>query len=245
MSDEPDDEGPGVPEWVVTYGDMMSLLLTFFIMLVSLSEVVAEEKYRAILDALQQYGGYQAGPTAPPGKNFPLNSAVKLLDIPQLGSSSDEELGTGGVKKKSTEGPDIRVFRMPEGQDTRAGDLLEFKAGNSELTPKAIEELKSIARMLAGKPQKLDLRSFTGPTAEGRTLQLRERIKLSYQRAENVQQFLETQGIDHNRIRISAYIADVDKQESVAGLAKTALDRVEVTVLDEFASEYVGRPDDY
>ncbi|MBL4886213.1 MAG: flagellar motor protein MotB, partial [Planctomycetaceae bacterium] len=34
-----DDEPPGVPEWVVTYGDMMSLLLTFFIMLVSLSEV--------------------------------------------------------------------------------------------------------------------------------------------------------------------------------------------------------------
>ena len=25
-----EDEDPGVPEWVVTYGDMMSLLLTFF-----------------------------------------------------------------------------------------------------------------------------------------------------------------------------------------------------------------------
>ena len=44
-----DDGPPGVPEWVVTYGDMMSLLLTFFIMLVSLSEVVADQKYRAIL----------------------------------------------------------------------------------------------------------------------------------------------------------------------------------------------------
>jgi chemotaxis protein MotB len=52
-----DDDSPGVPEWVVTYGDMMSLLLTFFIMLVSLSEVVAENKYRAILDALQKYTG--------------------------------------------------------------------------------------------------------------------------------------------------------------------------------------------
>ncbi|MCA9240906.1 MAG: flagellar motor protein MotB, partial [Planctomycetales bacterium] len=27
---------PGIPEWVVTFGDMMSLLLTFFIMLVSM-----------------------------------------------------------------------------------------------------------------------------------------------------------------------------------------------------------------
>ncbi|MGI9443328.1 MAG: flagellar motor protein MotB [Rubripirellula sp.] len=35
MNDEP--EEMGIPEWVVTFGDMMSLLLTFFIMLVSLS----------------------------------------------------------------------------------------------------------------------------------------------------------------------------------------------------------------
>ena len=39
---EPEDEAPGVPEWVVTYGDMMSLLLTFFIMLVSMSELKEE-----------------------------------------------------------------------------------------------------------------------------------------------------------------------------------------------------------
>ncbi len=31
------DDGGGVPEWVVTFGDMMSLLLTFFIMLFFIS----------------------------------------------------------------------------------------------------------------------------------------------------------------------------------------------------------------
>ena len=31
------DDGGGVPEWVLTYGDMMSLLLCFFILLYSLS----------------------------------------------------------------------------------------------------------------------------------------------------------------------------------------------------------------
>ena len=64
-----DDDGPpGVPEWVVTYGDMMSLLLTFFIMLVSLSEVIAEKKYRAVLEALDQHmnGGYTTAPASPP-----------------------------------------------------------------------------------------------------------------------------------------------------------------------------------
>ena len=36
-----EDPPAGVPEWLVTFGDMMSLLLTFFIMLVSLSEVAS------------------------------------------------------------------------------------------------------------------------------------------------------------------------------------------------------------
>ena len=39
MSQPEEDSVPGVPEWVVTYGDMMSLLLTFFIMLVSMSQL--------------------------------------------------------------------------------------------------------------------------------------------------------------------------------------------------------------
>ena len=41
-----EEEEVGIPEWVVTFGDMMSLLLTFFIMLVSLSEIKEEEKYQ-------------------------------------------------------------------------------------------------------------------------------------------------------------------------------------------------------
>ena len=48
-----EDAPPGVPEWVVTYGDMMSLLLTFFIMLVSMSELKDEGKNRAALNSMK------------------------------------------------------------------------------------------------------------------------------------------------------------------------------------------------
>ena len=47
-----EESGGGIPEWVVTFGDMMSLLLTFFIMLVSLSEMKDDGgNLRAMLDA--------------------------------------------------------------------------------------------------------------------------------------------------------------------------------------------------
>ncbi|MFN0196532.1 MAG: flagellar motor protein MotB, partial [Planctomycetaceae bacterium] len=51
----PEDDAPaGAPEWVVTYGDMMSLLLTFYIMLVSMSEMKdnSNGKLRAMMDSM-------------------------------------------------------------------------------------------------------------------------------------------------------------------------------------------------
>ena len=44
----------GIPEWVVTFGDMMSLLLTFFIMLVSMSEIKEEERFQALVQSMRR-----------------------------------------------------------------------------------------------------------------------------------------------------------------------------------------------
>ncbi len=44
----------GAPAWVVTYGDMMSLLLTFFIILVSMSELKADHKFQRVMESLRQ-----------------------------------------------------------------------------------------------------------------------------------------------------------------------------------------------
>lgn len=52
------EEAPAVTQdWVLTYGDLMSLLLTFFIMLVSMSEIKQGDKYQGVADSLQQKFG--------------------------------------------------------------------------------------------------------------------------------------------------------------------------------------------
>ena len=40
--------GGGAPGWMVTYGDMMSLLLTFFVLLISFSTIHEEDFQKAI-----------------------------------------------------------------------------------------------------------------------------------------------------------------------------------------------------
>src|SRR6185312_4715205 len=99
----PAEEDPpaGAPEWVVTYGDMMSLLLTFFIMLVSMSELKSDSgKYRAMLDAIKQVFGPEAGVYGAPGNSLQKRSVLNKLA--SLGNMSE-----GGLKKSSrnTKGP--------------------------------------------------------------------------------------------------------------------------------------------
>ena len=71
----------GAPEWVVTYGDMMSLLLTFFIMLVSLSELKKDGgTLRAMLDSINEAFGPTEGSIGVPGTSTQTNSAFNKMN---------------------------------------------------------------------------------------------------------------------------------------------------------------------
>lgn len=234
-----DDEGPGVPKWVVTYGDMMSLLLTFFIMLVSLSEVIEEHKYRAILDAIQKYTGYQTGPLAPPGKHFPLDSLIQRLNT--LGSFINKERGFRGVRIKAPEGTNVRVLRTREGTAIQVGKSLAFQPGSDSLSDDVKQQLVDIAKDLAGKPNKIELRGHASPDLFSEDSLKTHKMILSYKRAYHVLQFLVENGIEKNRMRISAY-SDLQPAHLTGDKKEVKHDRVEIYTIDAFAAEFVGPP---
>ncbi|MFN3534632.1 MAG: flagellar motor protein MotB, partial [Desulfatiglandales bacterium] len=59
---EPTQAGPppseGAPEWMCTFADLMSLLLCFFVLLLSFSEI-DRQKFKEIAGALAQAFGVQ------------------------------------------------------------------------------------------------------------------------------------------------------------------------------------------
>ncbi len=61
----PDDEkNSGGNDWTLMYGDLMTLLLTFFVMLVSMSELKQNEKFQGIADSMaEQFGGERPSET--------------------------------------------------------------------------------------------------------------------------------------------------------------------------------------
>ena len=231
-----DDAPPPVAEWVVTYGDMMSLLLTFFIMLVSLSEVVADQKYRAILAALQHYIGYRTAPVAPEGQNFPLNSLLESLTA--LGSFSDVEFGRGGVRIQGVQGQDYRVLRTREGISRVVG-VVPFARGSTELPGAARDSLDQICTEIAGKANKIEILGHCSPALETAGADGGDGFTLTYLRARHVLQALKAAGIEPERMRIAA-AADTSPALNASGKPAEEQDRVEVLIIDAYASEFVG-----
>ncbi|MCA9017900.1 MAG: OmpA family protein, partial [Planctomycetaceae bacterium] len=233
-----DDGPPGVPEWVVTYGDMMSLLLTFFIMLVSLSEIVNDEKYRAILESIQKYTGYRTGPVSPPGKYFPMNSLVEQMSM--LGAFTDSpDRGRGGIKTRSLEGDDVRVYRMREGVPVKVGQALHYRQTDIDLDEARKEKLDEIIPELAGKPNKIELRSHTSIEPLPADFPIRDKLVLTYDRGRHVMLYLIQKGIAPKRIRITA-AADYEPPLKTGDEKSEQMDRLDVLLLDAFVDDYVG-----
>ncbi len=110
-----EDTGGGIPEWVVTFGDMMSLLLTFFIMLVSLSEIKEEQKYQAMVESMTKRFGYDtAMQSLAPGQSQPRNAMI--AKIANEGRARRMNVMQGGDKVQAPTGdyPRVRIIRPGE-----------------------------------------------------------------------------------------------------------------------------------
>lgn len=240
----PEEPKAGIPEWIVTYGDMMSLLLTFFIMLVSMSELKQNDKFQGIADSLHQHFGYDTTTsTVVPGELRPRNSTFAALAL--AGRSKRVGAMEGTAKERSTTGTQPRVRIIRPGNRTTIGTVVFFAEPATELSPQNQEELTQLAAVLGGKPQKIEIRGHTSqrPLAAGE--QAGDHWELAYRRSHATMQFLVEQlKIDPQRIRISvagpyepAYISsDPERMRENP--------RVEVFLLEEVAADLAGTPDE-
>ena len=148
-----EEQNAGIPEWVVTFGDMMSLLLTFFIMLFSMSEIKEEQLYQAVLEALRKRFGFEASTTSMiPGDIKPRNSA--LAKLASMGRARRANTMNGGDKVRAPVGDHPRVRAIRNAEHATTGGVIYFRAGVWKLTEENRRALQAIARAIGGKPQK-------------------------------------------------------------------------------------------
>jgi len=177
----------GVPEWVVTFGDMMSLLLTFFILLAAFSELKQEREYQRVITAVKEAFGYSGGVGVLPTDDPPLRSMIETLE--QVARKSLKEKQIAAAVEPGMHGQHAKVTRVREGLMFTIGGNLLFEPGSAELRPQAKEEILKVAALLRGRRNKIEIRGHASEIlpADSPYKDLRD---LSYYRAKAVGEVL-------------------------------------------------------
>ena len=243
MADVEEDDAGGIPEWVVTFGDMMSLLLTFFIMLVSLSEMKKDEEFQALAEAMRRQFGHDATMLNPmPGRSPPRNSAFAKLAT--MGRSRRLDVMRGGDKQKAPTGDFPRVRLIRPGQHSGVGTVIYFDEGVADLDDESRGALQLLSEELHGKPQRIEIRGHTSRKPLDTNLSEKQNydvtMKLAFQRCEETADFLASLGIERQRFRHSVAGSNEPIEIGTDPVRLKQNPRVEVFMLDEIVADLEG-----
>jgi chemotaxis protein MotB len=123
--------GNEIPQWVVTYGDMMSLLLCFFILLAAFSELKDPDEFRKVLEKIQEALGFQGGMGQAEIRDSATNSTVSQLE--EIMDRADDQLFMGEQNQQNVVGMHDQVSVVHDGNYHAIGGSLPFGAGRTEL----------------------------------------------------------------------------------------------------------------
>jgi len=195
MARKKKEECPSIPGWLVSFGDLMSLLLTFFILLYAMSTI-------DITKAIKFLSYFQGEPQFKPQKINIMRPIVPFsVDVVQKIKRRIKKLLPSHAFQISitTKYAMVRLF-----------DDVIFNPGSYELTPKAKEVLNETAEVLKEleKKQKFYVRVQGHTSIKGDEIVakgVKDAWELSVKRAVSVATYLMERGVDPSRFFVSGY----------------------------------------
>jgi len=231
----------GAPEWMMTFGDLMSQLLTFFILLISFS-IFDDVKYNRVKGVLDQSFGFL------PAWDQPIIHHPRVVPERQRYNNEEERMRGIGYKlkiemAKQGMGENVEVQIKKEGLLIRLRDDLHasvlFLSGADSLKPEAYPILDAIIQEIKPLPNEIRVTGHTDsrPMRNGR---YPSNWELSGARARSVQKYLIEHGIDESRTSYQAYahtrpVADENAVDPVARQEALKRNRrVEILIVRQF-----------
>ena len=232
MAKNKEDKGPDKTFWMVTFSDLLSLMLTFFVLLLSMSSM-QEKELRKITSAFQEglgvlgFGGpfgMSVRPT-PPQVNPQFRAAYredsKVLhknlraQLEKTGSSA--KIGTDEAKGKTSVELDTKAL---------------FAPGTQGLSAEAQQTLSAIGDVLRYVPGKIRIVGFTDNIPLNGTGRRADNMALSLSRAISVASYLHREAhLDAQRIRVAGYGALKPVADNATAAGRAANRRIQIDVI--------------
>jgi len=184
----PEPEKDNLERWLLTYSDLITLLMIFFVMMYSMSKVDAD-KFQALAESLSiAFGGgtpAQVDIGVTPGgpsiiETYPVKSPTEGGENP-WGEEKTEGTGNGGEGNVNIENMTIEAIKQKldqfaldnniqarlvtsieeRGLVVSISDTLLFESGSADITPRAREILDKITNVLASAPNYIKVEGHT------------------------------------------------------------------------------------
>lgn len=190
------DEGE---DWALTLADMMTLLLCFFIIIVSIS-VVDKERFDAVAESMGEAMGPK--PTEPRAEN----------EIPDevrapVHTGPPKQLDQVFFELQQRFGDDVEAVEVAERKRgfaiTLSGPVF-FELGSAELTAVAYKHLQGVATALAGLDYDIEVEGHTD-NIPMHSIKYPSNWELSSARAASVVRFFANRGFDDEAMRVVGY----------------------------------------
>ncbi|GMV96334.1 MAG: OmpA family protein [Phycisphaerae bacterium] len=228
----------GAPDWVLTYGDMMSLLLCFFILLAAFADFEAggsqDKRILAIASIQEALGIRTSGSVRDKVVQFntlidQLRQAIKELKAKAQGDAVDRGL----------HGRNFRLRRIRDGMEMVIGGPILFDLFSSRLNDAGQEAVTRIGEVLKGHRNMVEVRGHANDGAGTPEWSPVVAMRLAHARAEAVAQALIDGGIDPRTLRLVAVGDNEPIPRDAEGPDRRADGRrVEIIVRESLLDDY-------
>ncbi len=248
----------GAPEWMVSYADMITIVLAFFVVLYATTSGIGQnDRGHDAANSGYRHGASMGNEDVPDSQNdLALNKVMTSLNDRFGPSWTLSNCWAGGpIASKAgmdnIDDPTIRGFRggLSGGNSTttlsgiRSGDRtvpgwqIFFEEFSATLAKSQQQELQLVAEDLAGKLQKIELRGHTSRRELPKNSPWKNHWELAFARCQAVAEYLQSRGIEPRRMRI-AVAGDNEPNNSLSSPPYGEMDsRVEIRLLNEWLSE--------
>ena len=200
-----DEEHENSERWLLTYADLITLLLAFFIMMYTFSKKDAQ-KYEEVATHLRAIFSGGSGVAYRGGAS----SGSTILEVGSKGTQSDEikkqlEQQVGTLSSNNNNKDNISIYSDQRGTVIRIMDKAFFDEGKAELKERARSALDKIVPVVKQVNNHISIEGHTDNVPIS-TNEFKSNWELSVRRStEVVRYFIERGGINPERISASGY----------------------------------------
>ncbi len=233
------DPPAGAPEWMVTYGDAMTLLLCFFVIIVSMSEQKRDQRFQRVMESLRRaFGGYVGSVGATPLEADTANTLIqKLLELEVPIFTKDR----GDSEEEGIHGKKFRVTDVRDGLEVVVGGRISFSRFSATLKPEARDLLGQTAERLRGYNTKILVRGHATREPLPPDSLYEDDRDLSYARARAAARVLVEHGVRPERLLLVA-VGDNEPlvRQAYTEERRSLNRRVEILVTEDLIEDFAG-----